>query len=366
MLQMNHATRQTPSRRLSLALIAVLSLAVLLAMFSGTASAQSEAAIGRGFTGVVKSVSATNGLLAVESKGILFQLGVNDTTIINVPPDQDVGLTGLPVELSFKIAGLADGPITDANGIATPEIHTAQKLIVIPGRATRSHKRTIASDKQGDDLTALDADGVKTELKGRGAGIEKGESLIILVQKPGRGSTKEKVRGLFKAKTVTDRLDRLAEAEAEDPIKASILAGLRDRRDDEQEKRLRRTADNAEMAADLIERWPLSRCFRVAANLIGALAKQARRLHDRGRLTLVKELPASLCSSRESALITGLTAPRPLRGDGAEFESVVQLESAAQTIALIAYKELWTFGFSSRTPEELSALLLGPPGAHVA
>jgi hypothetical protein len=141
---------------------------------------------------------------------------------------------------------LADGPITDANGIATPEIHTAQKLIVIPGRATRSHKRTIASDKQGDDLTALDADGVKTELKGRGAGIEKGESLIILVQKPGRGSTKEKVRGLFKAKTVTDRLDRLAEAEAEGPIKASILAGLRDRRDDEQEKRLRRTADNAE------------------------------------------------------------------------------------------------------------------------
>ena len=72
MLQMNHATRQTPSRRLSLALIAVLSLAVLLAMFSGTASAQSEAAVGRGFTGVVKSVSATNGLLAVESKGILF------------------------------------------------------------------------------------------------------------------------------------------------------------------------------------------------------------------------------------------------------------------------------------------------------
>jgi hypothetical protein len=126
------------------------------------------------------------------------------------------------------------------------------------------------------------------------------------------------------------------------------------------------TADNAEMAADLIERWPLSRCFRVAANLIGALGKQARRLHDRGRLTLVKELPASLCSSRESALITGLTAPRPLRGDGAEFESVAQLESAAQTIALIAYKELWTFGFSSRTPEELSALLLGPPGAHVA
>jgi hypothetical protein len=270
---------------------------MLLAMFSGTASAQSDAAIGRGFTGVVKSVSATNGLLAIESKGILFQLSVNDTTIINVPPDQDVGLKGLPLELGFKIAGLADGAITDANGIAAPEIRTAQKLIVIPGKATRSHKRTIASDKQGDDLTALDADGVKTDLKGRGAGIEKGESLIILVQKPGRGGTKEKVRGLFKAKTVTERLERLSRDVTDDPIKASILAGLQDRRDGEQEKRLRRTADNAEtglkeFVLSRVKAMQEERAAGVKRRGIGAdVSECARRIAGR-RASSITELNA--------------------------------------------------------------------------
>ena len=297
MLQLDQATKKILSRRLSLALIAALSLAMLLAMFSGSASAQSEAAIGRGFTGVVKSVSATNGLLAIESKGILFQLGVNDTTIINVPPDQDVGLEGLPLELGFRIAGLADGAITDANGIAGPEIRTAQKLIVIPGKATRSHKRTIASDKQGDDLTALDADGVKTDLKGRGAGIEKGESLIILVQKPGRGSTKERVRGLFKAKTVTDRLERLSRDVADDPIKASILAGLQDRRGGEQEKRLRRTADNAEtglkeFVLSRVKAMQEERAAGVKRRGIGADVSECARSIAGRRATSIRELNA--------------------------------------------------------------------------
>ncbi len=236
----------TPSPRLSLALISALFGAMLLAMFVGTASAQSDAAIGRGFTGVVKSVSASNGRLAVESKGALFQLAINDATVINVPPDKDVGLDGLPVELGFRIAGLVDGNLTDANGIAVADVRTALKITVIPSKATRSHKRTIAADKEGDDLIALDEDGKKTDLKGRGAGIERGEAIIILVQKPGRGQTEEKVRGLFKAKTVTDRLERFSKDQTDDPIKASILAGLRDRRDDAQQKRLQKIADNAE------------------------------------------------------------------------------------------------------------------------
>jgi hypothetical protein len=297
MLQLNQATHQTPSRRLRLALIAALLGAMLLAMFSGTASAQSEAAIGRGFTGVVKSVSATNGLLAVESKGVLFQVGINDTTIIDVPPDQDVGLAGLPGELGFKIAGMVDGEITGADGIVAPDIRTAQKIIVIPGKATRSHKRTIASDKQGDDLTALDADGVKTDLKGRGAGFEKGESIIMLVQKPGRGATNEKVRGLFKAKTVTDRLDRMSQAETDDPLKASILAGLRDRLDDEQEKRLKRTADNAEtglkeFVLERVKAMQEERAAGVKRRGVGADVSECARTIAGRRAGSIRELTA--------------------------------------------------------------------------
>ena len=236
----------TPSSRLGLALITAVFGALLLAMFAGAASAQSTGAIGRGFTGEVRSVSAANGLLAVESKGVLFQLAISSNTVINVPPDENVGIDGLPAQLGFKIAGLADDVITDPNGVPHQEVRTALKIMVIPGKATRSHKRTIASDKDGEDLTAVDEEGKETDLAGRGAGIEKGEAMIMLVQKSSGANAVEKVRGLFKAKTVTDRLDRFSKSETDDPVKASILAGLRDRRDEAQEERMQRTAENAE------------------------------------------------------------------------------------------------------------------------
>lgn len=280
------------SPRLSLALIAAFLGALLLAMFAGTASAQSNAAIGKGFTGLVKSVSASNGRLAVESKGSLFQLAINDATVINVPPDKDVGLEGLPVELGFRIAGLVDGDITDANGIAFSDIRTALKIIVIPGKATRSHKRTIAADKEGDDLTALDDEGKKTDLKGRGAGIERGEAIIILVQKPGRGQTEEKVRGLFKAKTVTDRLERFSKTQTDDPIKASILAGLRDRRDDAQQKRFQRTADNAKAR---LKEFVLSR--------VQAMQEaKAAEIRTRGIGVAVAECARNIVGSRAASI----------------------------------------------------------------
>ena len=158
--------------------------------------------------------------------------------------------TGFLTNWASGSPGLASDVITDPNGLPHEEVLTALKITVIPGKATRSHKRTIASDKDGDKLTTLDDESKKTDLPGRGEGIEKGEAVIMLVQKGGRDAA-EKVLGLFKAKTVTDRLDRFTEAEADDPLKASLLAGLRDRRDEAEEKRLQRTADNA--AADLRE-----------------------------------------------------------------------------------------------------------------
>ena len=77
------------------------------------------------------------------------------------------------------------------------------------------------------------------------AGIEKGDAIIILVQRAGRSGIGERVRGLFRAKTVDDRLDRLSKAEADDPLKVSLLARLREQRDDAKEKRLQKTAENA-------------------------------------------------------------------------------------------------------------------------
>ena len=110
--------KRTISHRLSLALISSVFGAVLLAMFAGAASAQSDSTIGRGFTGVVRSVGS-DGLLTVESKGSFFQLSVTGGTVINNPPDKDVGWEGLPADIGFRIAGLVDIAITDAAGNVT-------------------------------------------------------------------------------------------------------------------------------------------------------------------------------------------------------------------------------------------------------
>lgn len=214
-------------------------------MLAGTASAQGDSTIGRGFTGVIMSVDIANGFMVVESKTAVFQLLLTEDTVISVHPDKDVGLEGLPITTRYKIAGLADLPITDAGGNVDLDPRTAQKITVIPGNATRSHRRAIAAGIQDDDLTTLDFGGTKTELAGRRDGIEKGEMLIMLIQRSARGDAEEKVRGLFRAQTVDDRLVRLSNAAVDDPLRAGILAEIRDRRGDALELRFRQTAENA-------------------------------------------------------------------------------------------------------------------------
>ena len=168
------------------------------------------------------------------------------TTVISAPPDLNVGLEGLPTELGFKIAGLVDAPITDENGFALPESRTALRITVIPEQATRSHQRSIAGDKEGGIVTAVDTEGAKTILRGLDDGVEKGEAIIVLVQKPSRNETGQKARGMVKATSVSDRLERMVEALAEDPIRASILFDLQEKRADAQTLGFKKIAENAD------------------------------------------------------------------------------------------------------------------------
>ena len=230
---------------MSLTLIATLSGALLLAMFFATASAQGDNVIGRGFTGVVMANDFRNGFLMVESKGAVFQLTITDDTVVSNPPDRDIGLEGMPAGDGFRIAGLVSGPITDDSGILTSETLTAGKITLIPGKATRRHKWTIAVDKQGDDLTTLDENGVTTDLPGLGTGFEKGDRIIMLVQSSSREGIGDSVRALFRADIVGDRLVRLAAAQADDPERTAALAELRTLREDAETQRLQNAVDNA-------------------------------------------------------------------------------------------------------------------------
>ena len=234
-----------PLIRLGLTLTLALLAALLLVMFSATASAQSPGVIGRGFIGVAKAVDAGTGLLTVESNGAFFQLTINPNTVINNPPDRDVGLAGLPTGMGFRIAGLVSMAITDDNGNVTPEALTAQIITVIPEKATRRHKWAIAVDQQGDGLTTLDEEGESAVLPDRGSGFQKGDRIVMLVQSSGQEGIGETVRGLFKADIVGERLDRMADAEADNPSRAADLASLQTRRESAQKTRLQRAADNA-------------------------------------------------------------------------------------------------------------------------
>ena len=361
------STQRAPSHRLSLALIAALCGALLLAMFAGTASAQSSAAIGRGFTGVVRSVSIIDGRLAIESKGTLFQLVVSGSTVIDVPPDQDVGLAGLPIALGFRIAGSVDKAITDANGIAFSEIRIARKIIVIPEKATRSHKRTIAAGKQGDDLTALDADGVKTELPGRGAGIEKGDAIIILVQRAGRSGIGERVRGLFRAKTVDDRLDRLSKAEADDPLKVSLLARLREQRDDAQEKRLRKTAENAgtelrDFVLSKIRAMQADRTARERRAGIGPVVFECARSIAGIRATSITEFSTS---QRQRVTDECLNRPKPDDKPAVNLSPVIRIISPSSGTSVSA-NDVVTVTAEAKDDRGVVSVIFNVAGTDVA
>lgn len=108
-------------------------------------------------------------------------------------------------------------------------------------------------------------------------------------------------------------------------------------------------------AAVILEKWPLKRVFQTGHNLVALLAKQARRIWDRGNLILNEKPRMTLCSNKELELLDGLIRPRSLRSATYEefFDCLDHVEQSAATLALLAYKEMWTFGFREHEIDEL-------------
>jgi hypothetical protein len=127
------------------------------------------------------------------------------------------------------------------------------------------------------------------------------------------------------------------------------------------------TGASDDAARRLLLAWPLKRVLRTGYSLVARVAAQAVQLRARGNLTLVDELPYSLCADAESDLLDGLAQIRPLRSmtysEG--FEHLAEVEEAAASLALLAFKELWTFGWRQHHRNELAALFFGPPSAAV-
>jgi len=94
-------------------------------------------------------------------------------------------------------------------------------------------------------VTVVDQDGFETKLPASGpAEVSKGDNVVMLIQRLGRGGSVSRATGLFNANDVDRRLERLASTAA-DPLKTARIKLLRSGRDEVEERRLQKTADRS-------------------------------------------------------------------------------------------------------------------------
>lgn len=243
--------RPTGLIRVAAILVAVI-VATLIAFAPGLALAQDPGptvaavsqnerpVIGRGFVGEVIEIGDSS--ITVESKGLVFQVAVTDASIINNPPDLNVGLDGLSVDSVFRVAASVETSVTDENGSLNSGLPVAKKITVIPGKATRTHRRIVVAEKTDDVLKILDTDGKELGLKMSGGDFRPGDNLIMLVQSHGKDN-EGLVKGLVNSNHVDARLERFANAATADPDKRARLDALRSERDRSLEDQMNSIAD---------------------------------------------------------------------------------------------------------------------------
>jgi len=114
---------------------------------------------------------------------------------------------------------------------------------------------------------------------------------------------------------------------------------------------------------DAAEVWitnvPLREVFRVGFSLVGKLRRTALDLAQRPALTIVDGEAYSLLAANEQTFMEGLCATRPVmvqEGEFVNFERQSQVDEAANLLAYVAFKQLWTFGVQKLSPASLMTM----------
>ncbi len=101
--------------------------------------------------------------------------------------------------------------------------------------------------------------------------------------------------------------------------------------------------------------------FQIGYSTAINLQKKVRELEDRPTLSLIEGLPYSLLNPDEAALFEGLADVRPtFARDRESFElfcTQEQIDLAALRIGLVAFKQLWLFGVTNHSVEELANMV---------
>lgn len=116
---------------------------------------------------------------------------------------------------------------------------------------------------------------------------------------------------------------------------------------------------NEELAVRVLLTQPLKMLHRAGFSATIALARQARKLVERGNLGVSQDLPISFLQEPQRDLLHGLARRRPLYSavTARQFRSLADLEGAASTLGRIAFLELLFFGLMRIRHAELLAML---------
>ncbi|MBA2662812.1 MAG: hypothetical protein H0U74_10985 [Bradymonadaceae bacterium] len=114
---------------------------------------------------------------------------------------------------------------------------------------------------------------------------------------------------------------------------------------------------------EVLQAVALRDVFRVGYSLTRKLQLNVLGLESRPTLSLISGIRFSLLNTDEEALCDAITRARPSYAENhAEFDlfrTQAQLDSAAQRVAMIAFKQLWLFGVLRQSMDNLAALVYG-------
>ena len=138
---------------------------------------------------------------------------ITDETVILAPPNGIISpdQIGENDRLAIHFKKRKHESATSTDAFLDSSARIALKIIVIPGKATRSHKRGVVKSKVKGKLRLVDGDGNETELNNAPDGLSDGDDVVVVARRRGRGSDNLEIRGFQPASHVAERLTNLIE-----------------------------------------------------------------------------------------------------------------------------------------------------------
>ena len=165
----------------------------------------------RGFTGTVAGIAGDLSSFELQTKWGAITVGLSSSTIINKPPEKDVGPTALAE--GDRVGVLLNRPPVDEDVSGLPDTGAFRKVIarrvtIVPGKANRSHVTALVTAHGNGKVKFVGDDGDEHEIDGD-LDVDDGDEITLITQSTDDGGTE--ASGFSKLDAITERLTQLAD-----------------------------------------------------------------------------------------------------------------------------------------------------------